>query len=218
MNQQLHFLAAQMHGDEVTRLHGGLLELGWEIAHDELSGAFFGTTTRIAVAEFQRQRGMAVTGSFDDIADLAMRQELAARSTRRRVLGVARHPNGRPGAGLTVRAFDRDLRREQPLGEARTDEQGFYQIIYSPEQFARAEKATADLVVRSASADGLPIAFLRVPIRCARGGRGRCRRARGLRRRGSGRRQGHQMLLHSAAVIRPGHADRSNRSTERTPS
>ena len=115
MNEQV-FLTSQAQGDNVSRLHGGLLDLGWNIAPDELTAAFFGTTTRMAVAEFQRQRDLPVTASFDDIADRLMRQEVAARPRRCRVLGVVRHPNGRLGSGLTVRAFDRDLRHEQPLG------------------------------------------------------------------------------------------------------
>jgi hypothetical protein len=148
MNAPLRFLTLRAHGNEVSRLHAGLLELGWAIASDELSGAFFGATTRMAVAEFQRQRDLPMTGAFDEVADRLLMQEAGTRPKRSRVVGIVRHPNGNPGSGLVVRAFDRDLRREQPLGEAETDGQGFYQIAYGREQFARAEKATADLMLR----------------------------------------------------------------------
>ena len=49
---------------------------------------------------------------------------------------------------VLVRAFDRDMRSEELLGEQRTNAQGFYRISYTPDQFRRAEKGSADLVVR----------------------------------------------------------------------
>ncbi len=51
-------------------------------------------------------------------------------------------------SGYIIRAFDKDLRAEQFLGEAVTDTNGEYQISYAAEQFRRAEKHTADLIVR----------------------------------------------------------------------
>lgn len=47
-----------------------------------------------------------------------------------------------------VRAFDKDLRREQRLGEKRTNQAGYYEITYTRAQFCRSEKNSADLVVR----------------------------------------------------------------------
>ena len=85
MNTPLRFLTLRSQGDDVSHLHGGLLELGWAIAPDELSGAFYGPTTRIAVAEFQRQRALPLTGSFDEVADRLMAHELAERPKRCRV-------------------------------------------------------------------------------------------------------------------------------------
>lgn len=54
-----------------------------------------------------------------------------------------------PLAGLLVRAFDRDLRNEQLLGEGTTDENGHYEISYTAADFSRAEKESADLLVRT---------------------------------------------------------------------
>jgi hypothetical protein len=74
-----------------------------------------------------------------------------------RVQGRVARPDGQPLPGLIVRAYDRDLRSEEPLGEARTGPQGDYAIGYRREQFRRAEKLRADLVVRAfAAADGGP--------------------------------------------------------------
>jgi len=63
------------------------------------------------------------------------------------VRGTVREVNGKVSAGVTMRAFDRDLRSEELLGETRADANGKYEIRYSPEQFRRAEKGSADLLV-----------------------------------------------------------------------
>jgi hypothetical protein len=62
------------------------------------------------------------------------------------VRGAVRDGNGKPPR-VTVKAFDRDLRSEELLGEAAADAMGNYEIRYSPEQFLRAEKGNADLRV-----------------------------------------------------------------------
>ncbi len=65
------------------------------------------------------------------------------------VRGQVRLADGSPLAGVLVRAYDKDLRSEQRLGEpATTDKDGRYEIGYTAAQFARAEKQSADLVVR----------------------------------------------------------------------
>jgi hypothetical protein len=57
--------------------------------------------------------------------------------------------------GATVRAFDKDLRHEQLLAEVLlTETSGRYAITYTTEQFRRAEKKTADLIVRAFDVDG----------------------------------------------------------------
>src|SRR5690349_9943947 len=146
MNEQTRILTPGAEGDDVKQLQAGLLALGCSVAPDELAGALFGQSTRKALLDFQRRHDLAVTGAVDVKTAAVLRSEVAARPSRYHVLGVVRHPNGRPCAGLTVRAYDRDLRREQSLGEARTDDHGQYQITYSREQFTRAEKGSADLL------------------------------------------------------------------------
>ena len=64
------------------------------------------------------------------------------------VKGTIRQFNDKPFVGAIVRAFDRDLRREQLLGEKTTDRTGYYEISYTRAQFSRAEKDGADLIVR----------------------------------------------------------------------
>ena len=50
--------------------------------------------------------------------------------------------------GVVVRAFDRDLRNDEPLGDSAIGPDGSYQITYTADQFARAEKGSANLQVR----------------------------------------------------------------------
>jgi hypothetical protein len=64
------------------------------------------------------------------------------------VKGEVRQPDGHPFTDGTVKAFDKDLRHEQQLGTTSLSDQGRYEITYTPDQFRRAEKQRADLIVR----------------------------------------------------------------------
>lgn len=64
------------------------------------------------------------------------------------VKGEIRQADGTPLANTLVRAVDKDMRTEQLLGEQRTNTQGYYEIRYTRSQFSRAEKQSADLIVR----------------------------------------------------------------------
>ena len=69
------------------------------------------------------------------------------------VRGAIRDQEGKPRTGLTVKAFDRDFRREAPLGEAITDDQGNYSITYSSKQLGI--RAAADMVIKIFQGDRL---------------------------------------------------------------
>ncbi|MFT3776172.1 MAG: neuraminidase-like domain-containing protein [Minicystis sp.] len=69
------------------------------------------------------------------------------------VRGVLRNAAGSPIADATVRAFDRNLDRDEDVGEgATTDYYGRYQITYL--SFNRGEKVRPDLVVRATDSSG----------------------------------------------------------------
>ena len=53
------------------------------------------------------------------------------------VSGEVTRSDGEPASGVTVRAYDRDLRSRQLLGEATTGEGGEYEITYTRDQFRR---------------------------------------------------------------------------------
>lgn len=75
------------------------------------------------------------------------------------VTGWVRVATGTSLSGVLVRAFDKDLRREEQLGsETLTDAVGHYEILYIPANFSRAEQDQADLVVRAYDESGNVIA------------------------------------------------------------
>lgn len=86
----------------------------------------------------------------EETVDLAVRsqQPLKPDPDQFIVKGTIRQFDNKPFVGATVRAFDRDFRREELLGEKLTDHTGYYEISYSRTQFSRAEKDSADLIVR----------------------------------------------------------------------
>ena len=61
--------------------------------------------------------------------------------------------DGKPFMGAIVRAYDKDLRREEWLGEAVTDGAGNYEISYTYEHYVSAEQANADLFLRVLGTD-----------------------------------------------------------------
>ena len=66
-----------------------------------------------------------------------------------RVFGVVRDALQNPLESVTVKAFDKDIRSEQPLGKpAITDAAGAYQIDYAQEEFAQTDFLAADIIVR----------------------------------------------------------------------
>jgi hypothetical protein len=77
-------------------------------------------------------------GAFDEQIDLSVR-------------GTVVTAGGQPVPGALVRAFDRDLRKEQPLGNATTGDAGTYAIRYGTAQFLTGDArdaVTPSLIVR----------------------------------------------------------------------
>ncbi|WP_212004534.1 neuraminidase-like domain-containing protein [Chitinophaga sp. HK235] len=69
------------------------------------------------------------------------------------VSGEIRNERGELMDNAPVEVFDRDLRTEQSLGKV-VASKGKYSVKYKAEQFNRAEKATADIVVKAYDANG----------------------------------------------------------------
>jgi receptor-binding and translocation channel-forming TcA subunit of Tc toxin/ABC toxin-like protein/neuraminidase-like protein len=98
-------------------------------------------------ADDGEQRGFAASGLTLSQSAVGAEQEFVVR-------GLTLDEGGSPVAGVIVGAFDRDLRREQPLGQVIVGDDGRFEIRYSAEQFRNPEKSNADLVVKAAADDG----------------------------------------------------------------
>ncbi|MFG3092814.1 neuraminidase-like domain-containing protein [Streptomyces antibioticus] len=128
-------------------LHAGLLGQGLEVPHDELVESMFAAGTRRALLDFQHAHDLPTTGVADERA-----QDMLARESgdARYVVGWVLGPDGRPAPGLTMRAFDRNLRGERVLGEGASEDDGFYRIDYSSRRAVDAV-GTPDVFVRAYS-------------------------------------------------------------------
>lgn len=120
----------------------------------------YGAATRKLVSSFQKEKRLEVSGTVNEPTADALNGLLDVLSGPGQawrvyaVKGVVRFLDGFPSVGVTVSAFDRDLRTEQALGQSETDGRGGYQIEYSERQLRKAEKGSADLVVKAFAADG----------------------------------------------------------------
>jgi hypothetical protein len=171
-------------GTEVKNLHDRLGKLGFVIPKQELDEQVFGTGTQDALLQLQAKYKLPGTGVFDDATKAALAKAVAGTgvvgetsaklpgalgdalqpkgepagkedgSKQFVVKGQIRQGDGSPFVGGVVRAVDKDLRSEEQLNETTTDKDGHYEIMYSAAQFRRAEKGSADLVVRVFNASG----------------------------------------------------------------
>lgn len=165
-------------GAEATNLQEALLlllERGLilgddERARTELSGDLrrehrtqtYGAVTGKVVAQFQKERQVGSRQNVDErtatelnrlLTELGvLTDEPAPVEPVHVVKGRVLFAGGDAAGKVTVRAFDRDLRSEQLLGEQQTGVDGSYEFRYSARQFNRSEKDNADLVVKVFSA------------------------------------------------------------------
>lgn len=153
-------------GDEVRLLHNELRLLGFRLIPDgETRPGIFGPHTLVAVREFQKEAGLRVTGIVDEATARAINEKVGTVPGEDnvgtgifRIHGRVTTAAGSPLAGVTVRAFDRDLRSETLLGKVSTDAAGLYEVRYGPDVLRRAEKGSADIVVRVSTAEDSPLA------------------------------------------------------------
>jgi hypothetical protein len=72
-----------------------------------------------------------------------------------KVFGTVRDKFQRPMEDVTVKAYDKDIRSDQPLGHpAVTGASGTYQIEYSQDNFTRTDLLAADVFVKTLGKDG----------------------------------------------------------------
>jgi hypothetical protein len=146
MNSHTRNLSFRAEGDEVALLHDKLRRLGAEIADDEVDIKTFGHTTQQAVRTIQERNRLEPTGFVDERTAELITSQVDALDAAGRGFLVYGRIEGAEGVAITVRAVDKDLRSEEPLGEVRS-RNGHYAITYNADQFDRAEKGHGDLVV-----------------------------------------------------------------------
>jgi hypothetical protein len=129
-------------------LQSALLDLGFDLPVAEIVAREVGRGTRAVLRRFQQASDLLSTGLADTATLDALAAAVSDQARTLRVAGRVVRADGSPAVEVVVIAFDRDLRREQPLGETPTDGDGYFLISYTPRQFARAEKNSADLLVR----------------------------------------------------------------------
>ena len=165
MNLQGRNISIQVEpGDDVVLLQSELRLLGYEIPVEETEEKRFGPKTEEAVFDFQKTHALQPTGVVDEVTAKRINEEVSKLDQRPTesetfiVKGEVRRADGKPIVGIKVQAFDKDLRTEQHLNDVLTDPKGRYEITYTAEQFRRAEKKSADLIVRAFPENGQPVA------------------------------------------------------------
>jgi hypothetical protein len=139
----------------VATLHAAIRLLGRRVDAAELREQRAGGSTIKLVRELQAAMNIAEREDVlvDDATAEAINRLLAEQGIgdvergRHSVSGIVTGPDGRQARGLSVSAFDQDLRTRQLLGSTVTGAKGDYRILYSPEDFAVAERGEADLVL-----------------------------------------------------------------------
>ena len=154
-------------GDDVRELQSELIQIGFEIPRTEITSRVFGKGTLKAVLEFQRKHDLEITGIVDDVTAKLINDVVDAihpgsfppeKPVVFFVVGQISNSDGTPLANGFVRAFDRDMRSEEFLGETKSDNNGKYRIEYTSDKLSRAEKRSADLRVSVSNDAGLELA------------------------------------------------------------
>jgi len=178
MNLQGRDLSIEMNGEDVRLLQSELLQLGFRISPAEIQRHFFGPVTREVVLEFQHRHGLGTSGVVNERTAVRLNAEVDALhrpppppspdepptddrifTVQVQVLGVDQNPL----AGVTVQAFDQDLRNRQRLGDSQaTDRVGRCEIRYALAQSSLAEQGTADLVFDVSNREGLPLKIQKI--------------------------------------------------------
>lgn len=157
-------------GADVTNLQDGLLLLlRKQVIHTDLQQFLVDGLTREQQAQRYDDATAKTVGIFQDQSHLHLSEEVdqpTAEALNKAlkdlgafdepapqppfvVQGVVRLESGDPLKGVSVFAVDKDVRGEEPLGEPTTTNQdGAYEIGYTAQQFSRAEKDSADIIVR----------------------------------------------------------------------
>jgi hypothetical protein len=144
-------------------LEGLLTETGFrERFNSELKKRYFGKETQKVISLIQRlflqteETGIVDEKTAAMLNQLLLKEGLLKKTVedgdedtdKYSVYGVLRDENQEVMPKMRIKAFDKDIRSEQLLGEANTDKKGAYTISYDRKDFSLEDKNNADLFVR----------------------------------------------------------------------
>jgi peptidoglycan hydrolase-like protein with peptidoglycan-binding domain len=153
MKLQGRNLEPNLRGDDVKLLQSELRKLKLKTLIVDPEG-FFGSTTFLAVQEFQRLHGLEATGIVDQQTAQLINAEVDEIGTELFIVrGEVRRSDGDPMRGVIVRALRKGLRRDEPIGQATTAAAGDYNIEY------RAAERPISIVVQASDTAGNVIAI-----------------------------------------------------------
>jgi len=157
--QSIQIITLNEHSAAVANLQAALQALGLTVSATEVQNDTAGATTLAAIREFQKLNNIPFDAGLlvDSQTALIMNRLLMDKgllsgsqpaSNKLIVNGTVVGADGLPAIGVTITAYDQDLRSRQQLGDpTTTDAQGAYTITYLPAQYATAEIRTADLMI-----------------------------------------------------------------------
>ena len=139
--------------DDVRLLHSGLADLGLAVPDTEVKNAVVGEGTRKAITEFQKDRGLRVTGVLDRVTAAAL--DAAIEQSSYVIEGRVASPD-RPGVeGLTIVVVDHDLKGDVKLASTTSDARGRYTARFQAAPLRARKKESPDLQVRVLAGDTL---------------------------------------------------------------
>jgi len=99
----------------------------------------YGESTAVVVEHFQssEQLAPAIQGAVDQPTADALNQRLLEQGALFRVQGQLRNPDGAPGVATLIFAYDPEYWGGAQIGEATTNADGFYRIVYDPTFYTR---------------------------------------------------------------------------------
>ncbi|QHT61334.1 hypothetical protein GXP70_16130 [Paenibacillus lycopersici] len=141
-------LSLNMQGEAVKDLHAKLASLGVTLPASETGSGIFGVGTHDALLQLQATFDLAQTGVLDDGTRNALVTAVGNVALPRRVEGRIFMDNGLPAAKIKLRIVNRGFGEDETLlGEAETDDQGFYALPYD------LDNSAAHIEVRTLDSD-----------------------------------------------------------------
>ena len=160
MKLQGRNLSIEMTGEDVKLLQSELMQLDYAIPADEVETAFFGKVTRQVVREFQKAEELKTTGIVDEKTAERINAKVDAKEPEKYVVrGNITQTNSSTSTalvGTTVRAYDWNANGRNLLGETKTNENGYYEITYTADQFRRfnSERSGPNLIISVFNPEG----------------------------------------------------------------